>query len=82
MLFRGNVVRGNVFTGNFAFGEMVQGVMVRGETIIRGFVQGRTGNFGKVTIAARLFLYNARLLRMCGILKIFSENLRLFFKLM
>jgi hypothetical protein len=41
--------------------------------------QERTGHCGNAAIASRLFFENARLfLRMHGILKIFSENLRLF----
>jgi hypothetical protein len=40
--------------------------------------QGRTGYFGNAAIAARFFFENARLLRMHGILKTFSENLRHF----
>jgi hypothetical protein len=37
------------------------------------------GGLAIVAIATRLFFENARLfLRMCGILKIFSDNMRLF----
>jgi hypothetical protein len=43
--------------------------------------QGRTGQFGNAAIDARLIFENVRLLRMLGILKIFSEKMRLFFKL-
>jgi hypothetical protein len=39
---------------------------------------GRVGNCDNEAIAARLFFENARLLRMRGILKIFSEKIRLF----
>jgi hypothetical protein len=41
--------------------------------------QGRTGHCGDAAIAARLFFEKARLFsRMHGIIKILSENLRLF----